>query len=229
MTADLFGRSFAAVLFDLDGTLVDSTPVVVRSWERWALEERIDPTRLLGFHGVPAAAIVRLLLAEEPERWVEATARIANLELEDTDGVVALPGAVEALASVAGSAPDGHPWSAIATSCDRDLYAVRVAAAGLDAPTVTVTASDVEHGKPAPDPWLLAARLVGVDPRDCLVVEDAPTGLRAAKAAGCDTLAVVTTTTVDELVATGDADVVVADLSAVSFAPGPDGVRVTAS
>lgn len=228
-TRDLFGRSFAAVLFDLDGTLVDSTPVVLRSWARWAVEEGVDPARLRGFHGVPAASIVRAVLADTPSRWNEATDRIQRLELADTDGVVALPGAREALASLSGDSPDGRPWSAIATSCDRQLYAVRAAAAGIAAPRVTVTASDVEHGKPSPDPWLLAARLLGVAAEACLVVEDAPNGLRAAKAAGCGTLAVVTTTARDELVSTGLADAIVPGLADVRFEVTPNGIRVLAA
>lgn len=213
----LDGRPFAAVVFDMDGTLIDSTPVVVRSWLRWAEEHDVDPRRLQGFHGVPAAAIVAELLPGH--RHERAVRRITELELADTDGIEVLPGAAEALAALA---PE---HSAIATSCTAPLAAARIGASGLQAPAVLVTADDVERGKPHPDPFLLAAERLGVDPTKCLVVEDAPGGLAAARAAGCATLAVVTTTPREELVAAADA--VVTDLSHVVFSSTGDGVLVS--
>jgi sugar-phosphatase len=207
----LAGRRFAAVLFDMDGTLVDSTPAVVRSWLRWAEEEGIDPRRLDGSHGRPSAQIVAALVP--PERLVHSLARIDALELADTEGVVLLPGAAASLAAL----PAGR--QAIATSCTRPLAAARIAAAGVRAPAVVVTADDVEHGKPDPAPYLLAARRLGVDAADCLVVEDAPSGLVSARAAGCATLAVSTTHEAGEL----DADVVVGTLADVSW--DADGAR----
>jgi sugar-phosphatase len=203
--ASLQDRAFAAVIFDMDGTLVDSTAAVVRSWVRWAEEHELDPRRLQGFHGVPAAAIVAELLPDHLH--AAAIDRINALELTDTDGIELLPGAAEALAALA---PD---LAAIATSCTAPLAAARIGSSGLRAPSVVVTADDVERGKPHPDPFLLAARRLGADPADCLVVEDAPGGLQAARAAGCATLAVTTTTAREALVA----DVVVTDLSHVAF------------
>ncbi len=202
------------MLLDLDGTLVDSTATVVRSWLRWADEERVDPFLLDGFHGVPSSGIVSALLPGE--RHASALARIDALELADLDGVVALPGAVRALAALSSTR------SAIATSCGRELAAARIAASGLHAPDVVVSVDDIEHGKPAPDPYLEAARRLGMDARRCLVVEDAPSGLLSAKAAGCATLAVTTTTPAERL----DADVVVATLDSVRFVASADGVRV---
>lgn len=210
----LGGRTFAAVLFDMDGTLIDSIPVVIRSWLRWAEEHGLEPSALQGFHGVPAAAIVARLLPEG--RHELALQRITELELADTDGITVLPGAAEALAELS---PD---HCAIATSCTTPLAAVRIEATGLRVPRVLVTADDVERGKPHPDPFLLAAERLGVDPEQCLVVEDAPGGLEAARAAGCATLAVTTTTPLDELVA----DAVVADLGHVVFGRADGGVRV---
>jgi sugar-phosphatase len=210
----LGGRAFAAVLFDMDGTLIDSIPVVIRSWLRWAQEHDLDPSHLQGFHGVPAAAIVAKLLPAD--RHEPALRRITELELADTDGITVLPGAAEALAELS---PD---HCAIATSCTTPLAAVRIEATGLRVPRVVVTADDVERGKPHPDPFLLAARRLGVDPRQCLVVEDAPGGLEAARAAGCATLAVTTTTPPEELVA----DAVVADLGHVAFGRVDGGVRL---
>lgn len=207
----LAGRVFEAVLFDSDGTLIDSTPVVERAWARWTEEFGVDDTDI--HHGVPVIEIVSRLI--EPARRSRALARIRELELGDVDGVVPLPGAVDALTALDAAT------SAIATSCDRDLMEVRLAASRIPAPPVVVTRSDVEHGKPHPDPWLLAASGLGVDPARCLVVEDSQAGLDAARAAGCATLALRTTCT-GEL----DADAVVEDLSRVRFAKGPDGVRI---
>jgi mannitol-1-/sugar-/sorbitol-6-phosphatase len=203
--AALEARRFAAILFDMDGTLVDSTPAVVRCWLRWAQEEGIDPNRLQGSHGQPSARIVRRLVPAE--RFEAALARIDALEVGDTEGVVLLPGAAEALAVLA-------PRAAIVTSCTRPLAEARIAAAGLRHPEVVVTADDVDHGKPDPAPYLLAAQRLRVDASDCLAVEDAPSGLVSARTAGCTTLAVTTTHEPHEL----DADVVVPGLSAVSWA-----------
>ena len=212
--AGLSDRTFAAVLFDLDGTLVDSTGVVDRSWIALAAEFGLDPQRLRGFHGVPARGIVDALLP--PEQRVPALARITEIELADTDGIHMLPGAERALRELAGAPV------AIATSCTAPLAAARIGAAGVPAPEVVVTADDVTNGKPAPDPFLLAASRLGIDPARCLVVEDAPKGLEAARAAGCATLAVTTTTTADGL----QADAVVRSLADVRFSVGDDGIRV---
>ncbi|MEJ5915875.1 HAD-IA family hydrolase [Pseudokineococcus sp. 1T1Z-3] len=208
---------FAAVLFDMDGTLVDSTPSVERCWRRWAQEMDVDLERLLGWHGVPARAIAEALVP--PEQVETAAARIAALELEDTDGIVPLPGALEALAAL----PAGR--AAIATSCTRPLALARLRAAQVQAPEVLVTVDDVVRGKPDPAPFLLAAERLGVDPARCLVVEDAPAGVAAARAAGCATLGVTTTTPAGELAA----DVVVRDLSRVRLLLAEDGVTVVAA
>jgi sugar-phosphatase len=217
LLAGLAGRRFEAVLFDMDGTLIDSTPVVVRSWVTWALERGIDPKDLEGHHGVPAAQIVRGLV---PEDEVEAAIeRINALELADVEGITMLPGAAEAVAAL----PEAR--RAIVTSCVAPLAAARIAATGLRAPSVVVTASDVRIGKPDPAPYLLGAERLGVDPSSCLVVEDAPSGLVSARAAGAATLAVTTTTPADEL----DADAVVGTLADVRFTVDADGVRVVAA
>jgi mannitol-1-/sugar-/sorbitol-6-phosphatase len=214
-------RTFAAVLFDMDGTLIDSIPVVVRSWLRWAEEEGVDPHRLAGFHGVPARGVAAALLP--PERVDAAVERIEAIEIADTEGITILPGTLDALAALRAAGPDGRDLAAIATSCTAPLAAARITATGLPAPAVVVTASDVAQGKPHPDPFLLAARRLGVDPRECLVVEDAPGGLEAARAAGCATLAVSTTTAAADLIA----DAVVDDLGAVRFRVESGRVRLT--
>jgi sugar-phosphatase len=221
----LTGRVFAAVLFDMDGTLIDSTPAVARAWKQWA-EEFGVPLPGDGdwhWHGIPAGQVVSMLLPSD--RVEEGARRIEEIETADTDGVVLLPGTVDALAALAALAVPGGPvWgrAAIVTSCTRPLADARIAAAGLEPPGVMVTADEVAVGKPDPAPYLLAAQRLGVDPADCLVVEDAPAGLTSGRAAGAATLALTTTTAYDEL----SADAIVADLSAVRFVSGADGVRI---
>ncbi|HIZ98183.1 MAG TPA: HAD-IA family hydrolase, partial [Candidatus Janibacter merdipullorum] len=146
-----------------------------------------------------------------------AFARIEALETADVDDVVALPGVLAAVADLAG-AP-----IAVATSATRGLAEVRLAAAGVEIDEV-VTIDDVERGKPHPDPFLLAAERLGVDPADCLVCEDAPSGVAAAKAAGCAVLAVTTTSEADAL---SGADLVVESLAEVSFTVTDGRVRVS--
>ena len=205
---------FEAVIFDMDGTLIDSTPAVIRAWSTWAVEQGLAPAEFVQHHGVPSAGVVRALLPTE--RHEAGIARINELELADVGDIVVLPGALEALASLVGAK------NAIATSCTIPLAQARIRAAGLVPPSVLITADDVARGKPDPDPFLTAAERLGADPRRCLVVEDAPKGLEAAHAAGCFTLAVVTTTPREAL----HADAIVDDLSSVEFQPGPDGIRV---
>ena len=144
-----------------------------------------------------------------------------EIELEDTDDIQVLPGAARALDALVATGR-----CAIVTSCTRDLALARLRAAGLRAPDVLVAAEDVVRGKPDPEPFLLAARTLGVDPSRCLVVEDAPAGLRAGRAAGMTTLAVSTTHAADELAADGLAHHVVPDLAAVAMVRGPAGVHV---
>lgn len=214
--APLADRTFDAVLFDMDGTLVDSTPAVVRSWTTWAIEHDLTEEQMAGFHGVPAASIVDQLVPEAGRQ--AALARIVELELADVDGVVPLPGSVDALAAL----PPERV--AIATSCTRPLALARLRASGIELPGVVVTVDDVRRGKPDPDPFLVAAERLGFDPARCLVVEDAPAGIAAARAAGCSSLAVTTTTPAADL----PADAVVDTLADVRFEPAEGGVRVTA-
>ncbi len=202
----LTGVTFDAVLFDLDGTLVDSLATVERCWARLFAEFRLDPAAMAHVHGVPAAQSLQTLIPDDPIRRDLATRRIIDLEIAAADDTTMLPGAAEALAVLRGR-------SAIVTSGTRDLAEARIAGAGLRTPSVLVCAGDTPVGKPAPDPFLLAARLLGVDPARCLVVEDAVGGLAAARAAGCRTLAVLTQLPPGEPVADAEVD----DLAAVHF------------
>jgi sugar-phosphatase len=155
-------------------------------------------------HGVPARQILARML--DPDEVDAELAVIERIEIDDCAGVVALSGATQALQVLAGRC-------AIVTSCTWELFLARSAAARLPVPAVVVTASDVRIGKPDPAPYLMAARRLGVDPAQCLVIEDAPAGLIAARAAGCATLAVTTTHDAGALAA----DVVVTGLNDVSF------------
>lgn len=180
---------FHGVLLDLDGTLIDSIPSVVRSWLRWCEEYGIDPEQLRGNHGVTASDLIERLLPEEQRG--AAHDRIVELEVADADGIEVLPGAVELL----GRLRDAEVPTALVTSSSAPLAQARLHATGLPRPDVVVTASDVVRGKPWPDPWLLGAERIRVTPGACLVVEDAVAGLRAARAAGCRGLAAVASTT----------------------------------
>jgi sugar-phosphatase len=210
----LAGRTFEAVLFDLDGTLIDSTPSVDRSWATWARNRGLDRASFEVAHGVPARQILAAFL---PAGDVDAAlAEIEAMEVADADGIVVLPGALEALAAL----PPGR--AAIVTSCTLPLARARIVATALPAPAVVVTADAVPVGKPDPAPYLLAARRLGVDPARCLVVEDAPAGLVAGRAAGCATLALTTTHAPGQLVA----DLVVGTLAEVRFGAVADGIRL---
>ncbi|WP_231116213.1 HAD-IA family hydrolase [Motilibacter rhizosphaerae] len=178
--------SVRAFLFDMDGTLVDSDAAVERAWTRWAAEYAVDPEVVLAVaHGVPSDATVARVRPD----LSAADARVASLrqlelQYDDLVDVVACPGAHELLAAVEAA---GIPW-AVVTSADDRLAANRLGAAGIVAPLLVtvddVTVDGVVHGKPDPEGYLLAARELGVDPRECLVVEDSPGGVRAGRAAG---------------------------------------------
>ncbi|MEU7479875.1 HAD-IA family hydrolase [Lentzea sp. NPDC042327] len=193
------GLEFDAVLFDMDGTLIDSTAAVRRAWHRWAEEEGVDPARLAGTEGKPAKDIVAALLP--PDRHESGLAHYSHIATHDLDGVVVLPGALDATTAVGDR-------KAIVTSCTRDVTDARTTAAGLPVTDVLVTADDVDRGKPEPVPYLKAAEQLHVDPRRCLAVEDTASGLASGRAAGCTTLGVGTDL---------DADIVVPDLSHVRF------------
>lgn len=176
-----------AVLFDMDGTLVDSDDAVERAWVTWAGEYGVDPDSLLTIaHGKPADSTVRRLLPDLDEQAVtDAAGRQLSLQYEDLDDVVAASGAHSLLTTLDRR---GVKW-AVVTSADRRLAAARLRSAGIVAPLV-VTIEDVRSGKPAPDGYLLAAHALGVEAGRCLVVEDTEPGLESARAAGMPTAAV---------------------------------------
>ena len=175
-------------LFDLDGTLVDSLPAVERAWSNWADRFGIAREEVLGFiHGKQAITSLRHFMPGRSEEEIAAEfTRLEKIEAEDTDGVVALPGAVELLNQLN---KEGIPW-AIVTSGSVPIAHARHQAAGLPLPEVFVTAEQVKRGKPEPDAYLLGAELLGLAPEACAVVEDATAGVLAGLAAKCHMIAV---------------------------------------
>ncbi|HXM64812.1 MAG TPA: HAD family hydrolase [Terriglobales bacterium] len=200
-----------AILFDLDGVLVDSTPAVIRVWSRWAIARGFNPDEVVRrAHGRPSIATVRDYL---PHADAEAENReVERGEIEDLDGVVPLPGARELLRALP---PDR--WM-IVTSCTRTLAKVRLRAAGLPIPHQLVTSSDIKNGKPDPEPYLKGASFLGVSANDCVVVEDAPAGIRAGTAAGARVIACRTTAAELELKDAG-ADWIVDNCKSISVSP----------
>ncbi len=208
-------QSYDAVLFDLDGTLIDSTGPTERAWIRWADEEGLAESYEHLGHGMPAAAIVA---AHVPERRVaDSLARAAAIELQETAGIVVKAG----VASLLEALPSGS-W-AIVTSCTSALAAVRMEAAGLVAPEVLITFDSVHDGKPHPEGFLLAAAQLGVAPERCLVVEDTPAGLEAGRRAGCTTLGIAGTYPAGQL----KADHVLASLEHVDITLGLSGLTLS--
>ncbi|MGA5524061.1 HAD family hydrolase [Streptomyces pseudogriseolus] len=206
-----------ALLFDNDGTLVSSLESVNRCWTRWAVEYGLtaEDFARVELHGRPAAEIAADLL---PAHVVpQAVARIEDLEVEDVagGGVRLLPGTEEFLAGL-----PAERW-AVVTSATRRLAEARLAAVGI-LPKTLIAADDITRGKPDPEPYLLAARTLGVDPADCVVFEDAPAGLQAGRAAGMTTVALATTHHAEELTA----DLAVKDLSALSALVTEAGIEI---
>jgi sugar-phosphatase len=200
-----------AVLFDMDGVLVDSTPAVARVWTDWARKHGFEPDEVVHkAHGRPSLATIIELL---PHGDHDAENReVERREIEDIADVVALPGALTLLQLI-----PRDQW-AVVTSATRALAEVRLRAAGLPIPKYLVTASDLRRGKPFPDPYLKGAETLGMAPAECVVAEDAASGVRSGKAAGSRVLALLTTSAKDELLSAG-ADWIADDLSALTLAP----------
>ncbi len=181
-----------AILFDMDGVLIDSTSAVARVWRAWAIARGFDPEEVVRrAHGRPSLSTVRDYLPDADH--LAENREIERREMEDLEGVAPLPGALELLHSL----PKGR-WG-IVTSCTRPLAEVRLRFAGLPRPACFVSSSDIIHGKPAPDPYQKGAELLGFSPSDCIVVEDVPAGVASGKAAGARVAALCTTMAEPEL------------------------------
>lgn len=184
--------SCQAVLSDLDGVLVDSTPAVARVWSAWALQHGIDPkVAIATAHGRRSIETIGKLAPQLDA--ARENAKVEALEIAEKQGVVALPGAAELLRALP---PERF---AIVTSATRALALARLAYAGLPAPAHLVSADDVSLGKPSPQPYLKGAKLLGCAPLDCVVLEDAPNGIASARAAGMRVIALTTTFPATEL------------------------------
>jgi mannitol-1-/sugar-/sorbitol-6-phosphatase len=195
----------SAILFDLDGVLVDSTRSVDRQWRTWAREQGIDEEKVVSIaHGVRTIEVVR---AMAPQLNAEAEVhKLEAREAADHDGVTVMPGAVELVQAI----PEGR-WCVV-TSGTRLLANARLKLAGIPLPRVLITADDVANGKPHPGPYLRAAELLGVAPADCLVIEDAPAGIQSAHGAGMKVIGLTSTYGAAEL---SKADAVVDGLKRV--------------
>lgn len=202
-----------AILFDLDGVLVDSRECIELVWCAWAAARGLDPAPFLAVaHGRRISETVRLVA---PSLDARAEADVLDrMEERETRGLTAVQGA----AALVGRLAAGQ-W-AVVTSGSRIVASLRLRTAGLPIPDVFVTSDDVRKGKPDPEPYLTAAARLGVRPADCLVFEDSPTGLAAAHAASMRVVALLTT---HRAVALAGAEATIPSLVAVAVTTGPDG------
>ncbi|MGC2194197.1 MAG: HAD family hydrolase [Terriglobales bacterium] len=208
----------SAILFDLDGVLVDSTRVVAAQYTRWALENGLDPGEVMkAAHGVRTVEVIQRVAPHLDS--VAETKKIEDREAAAA-GIVPIPGAVALLNSI----PQGR-WCVV-TSGTRFLATTRMRKFGIPVPDVLVTADDVRNGKPDPEPYRKGAELLKVDPATCVVVEDAPAGIRSAHAAGMKVISLPTTYPVAEL---HEADVIVSGVHSIKVSldgAGPQGMLV---
>ena len=178
--------SCAAILFDLDGVLVDSTRAVDREWREWAQRKGVDGDRIMAIaHGVRTIEVIRRV-APHLDAESEAAA-IENHEAHDQRGVTVMPGAADLVRAI----PLGR-WGVV-TSGSRLLAQNRMRYCGLPVPEVLVTSDDVTNGKPHPEPYLKGAMGLGLTPAECLVIEDAPAGIQSARTGGMKVIGMAST------------------------------------
>jgi mannitol-1-/sugar-/sorbitol-6-phosphatase len=185
------------VLFDLDGVLIDSNPAVDRVWIGWAREHGFNPEEVIRkAHGRPSITTIREYVSEDIAE--QENREVERREIADIEGIVPMPGALELLRGI-----PVERW-AIVTSGTYSLATKRIETAGLPTPKYLVTSSDIERGKPDPEPYLKGAAKLGVAASDCIVLEDAGAGIRSGKAAGARVIGVRSPTAPDgELIAAG--------------------------
>jgi sugar-phosphatase len=183
------------LLFDMDGVLISSTASVNRCWKQWCKLYGVPNAESFEVpHGIRAVDIVRMLKLEFDEAQVaEGLRAIEDLEIEDTGDIVALPGAKALLEKL-----PAERW-VIVTSGTRRLLLARLVAAGLSVPKQLISGDMVARGKPDPEPYRRGAELLGLAPGECVVMEDAPSGVGAGVAAGCRVLGVLGTHPLSEL------------------------------
>ena len=202
------------LLFDMDGVLVDSTPAVARVWTRWAIKHNLDPDHaVMAAHGRTSLTSIQELLPDaDPAIHLAENDWMERAEIEDIDDIIALPGAKELLGAIPNS------QFAIVTSATRALAEVRLRAAGVwQYIQHLVTASDIQRSKPDPEPYLTGAAALQLHPQLCVVLEDAPSGIRSGKSAGARALALRTTSRDNELLAAG-ADWIANDCASLHIA-----------
>jgi mannitol-1-/sugar-/sorbitol-6-phosphatase len=200
--------SCAAILFDLDGVLCDSTRQVDREWREWAARKGVDGDAIMAIaHGVRTLEVIRRV-APQLDAEAEAAA-IEDHEAHDQSGVRVMSGAIELVSSI----PAGC-WGVV-TSGSRILAINRLRYCGLPVPEVLVTSDDVIHGKPDPEPYRKGAERMGLGPSDCLAIEDAPAGIQSAHAAGMKVIGMASTYAPERL---GEADAVVLGLARIRIA-----------
>jgi len=191
--------SCSAILFDLDGVLVDSTRAVDREWREWAERKGVDGDAIMAIaHGVRTVEVIQRV-APHLDAEAEANA-IENHEAGDQRGVMVMPGAIDLVKSI----PVGK-WGVV-TSGSKLLATNRLRYCGLPVPQVLVTSDDVTHGKPHPEPYLKGAEQLGFNPAECLVIEDAPAGIQSAHASGARVIGLMSTYAADAL---GQADALI--------------------
>ncbi|HET9167745.1 MAG TPA: HAD-IA family hydrolase [Candidatus Angelobacter sp.] len=205
-----------AILFDMDGVLMDSTPSVERVWRTWAAKHGLDPDRIAPLaHGRRSIETIRAVAPELDA--AKENVIVEQMEIDDKEGVTALAGAAELLAHLP---PDRF---AIVTSATRPLAVARLGYAGIPVPRHMITADDVTHGKPSPEPFLKGAALLGFAPEDCLVFEDSPAGIASARSAGMKAIALQTTYPADQLQA---ANAIIANLADVKATLRDEGITL---
>lgn len=208
--------SCSAVLFDLDGVLVDSTRQVDREWREWAARKGVDGDEIMAIaHGVRTIEVIRRV-APHLNAETEAAA-IESHEASDQTGVVVMPGAIDMVRSI----PDNR-WGVV-TSGSRLLARNRLRYCGLPVPEVLVTSDDVVNGKPDPEPYLKGAAGLGFRPEECLVIEDAPAGIQSARSGGMSVIGLATTYAPASL---ADANAVVRGFAQISLNGDGNGLRV---
>ncbi len=208
--------SAQGILFDMDGVLISSIGSVRRCWQRWAkmygvpnAEEYEVP------HGMRAIEIVKILRPDIDPR--EGLRAIEDMEVEDIADLKVLPGVKTLLESL-----PPERW-AIVTSSTHRLLLARLKAAGLPLPDRIISGDVVERGKPDPEPYRRGAGLLGFRPEECVVVEDAPSGVGSGVAAGCRVLGVLGTHSAEEL---HGADWVVGSLEGLAVTANADGLEL---
>lgn len=204
------------VLFDMDGILISSLGSVERSWHAWAVARGVDP--VLAIHTAHGSRAIETVAKLRPDLDEHAELKfIEDMEAADLEGIAVLPGVQELLAAL----PEER-WTVVTSATER-LARIRMAAGGLAVPDRIVTADQVTHGKPNPEPYLKGAEILGLDTGDCVVFEDSPSGTKAGRAAGCTVIGTLFSHPVEELEA---AHFLVADLSGVRVEVFPDGLML---